>query len=419
MDIISHLSDDLLLRILSFVPTKDVVATSLLSKRWECLWTSVSKLGYDDSYHHTGDYKNFSQFVYRSLLSNKAPVLDKLHLKLGPDCPFIDVELWINIALSRRVRELEIDLFSKEESFNLPNSLYTSETLEILTLISCVLVNVPSSVCLPSLKTLKLDRVDYTDNDTLPRLLSGCPNLEVLFVERHVGDETTDSIVVAPSLQRLTMLDTHSGTCGRFVVDVPSLKHLEITDSVAYVDLRRMENMPVLEKACVWITSSGVTQEFLKALTSVHRLSLSLSLSEVMMHPSGMTFNQLVHLDLYTLTEGWWDLLTCMLQDSPKLRFLRLSNNKLTSESKETPIGWRPPSSVPECLLSSLEAFVWIGYNGRQGDREMAIYLLKNTACLKTATFSPDSTDLGEKYQMLKVLASVATISASSQLLFD
>ena len=44
------------------------------------------------------------------------------------------------------------------------------------------------------------------------------------------------------------------------------------------------------------------------------------------MHPSGMTFNQLVHLDLYTLTEGWWDLLTCMLQDSPKLRFLRLSN---------------------------------------------------------------------------------------------
>ena len=162
-----------------------------------------------------------------------------------------------------------------------------------------------------------------------------------------------------------------------------------------------------------------------------------------MMHPSGMTFNQLVHLDLYTLTEGWWDLLTCMLQDSPKLRFLRFSNvcglqnllvfryidcliiiyfwsqNKLTSESKETPIGWRPPSSVPECLLSSLEAFVWIGYNGRQGDREIAIYLLKNTACLKTATFSPDSTDLGEKYQMLKVLASVATISASSQLLFD
>ncbi|WZZ38916.1 F-box/FBD/LRR-repeat protein At4g26340 isoform X1 [Brassica napus] len=121
-----------------------------------------------------------------------------------------------------------------------------------------------------------------------------------------------------------------------------------------------MENMPALVEASVCITT-GVTQKFLKALTSVHCLSLYLSFSEVV-HPSGMIFNQLVHLDLYTFTEGWWDLLTCMLQDSPKLRLLKLSN---------------------------------------------------------TATFSPDSTDLGEKYQMLKVLASVATTSASSQLLFD
>ncbi|KAL0805671.1 hypothetical protein Bca101_098162 [Brassica carinata] len=149
-----------------------------------------------------------------------------------------------------------------------------------------------------------------------------------------------------------------------------------------------MENMPALVEASVCITT-GVTQKFLKALTSVHCLSLYLSFSEVItnqlnlvnsnscyssmslvyekiiiqvVHPSGMIFNQLVHLDLYTFTEGWWDLLTCMLQDSPKLRLLKLSN---------------------------------------------------------TATFSPDSTDLGEKYQMLKVLASVATTSASSQLLFD
>ncbi|XP_048616842.1 F-box/FBD/LRR-repeat protein At4g26340 isoform X3 [Brassica napus] len=85
-----------------------------------------------------------------------------------------------------------------------------------------------------------------------------------------------------------------------------------------------MENMPALVEASVCITT-GVTQKFLKALTSVHCLSLYLSFSEVV-HPSGMIFNQLVHLDLYTFTEGWWDLLTCMLQDSPKLRLLKLSN---------------------------------------------------------------------------------------------
>jgi len=69
--------------------------------------------------------------------------------------------------------------------------------------------------------------------------------------------------------------------------------------------------------------------------------------------------------------------------------------------------------------LFSLEAFEWIGYKGRRGDREVATYVLKNAACLRTAKFSPESTDVGEKYHMLKELASVPTASTSSKLLFD
>lgn len=49
----------------------------------------------------------------------------------------------------------------------------------------------------------------------------------------------------------------------------------------------------------------------------------------------------------------------------------------------------------------------------------MATYVLKNAACLRTAKFSPESTDVGEKYHMLKELASVPTASTSSKLLFD
>lgn len=75
------------------------------------------------------------------------------------------------------------------------------------------------------------------------------------------------------------MLDKNSGTCDRFVVDAPAMKYLKITDSMAY-ELRQMENMPELVEASVCITK-GAAHKFLKALTSVHRLSLSLSLSEV------------------------------------------------------------------------------------------------------------------------------------------
>ena len=47
-DMISNFSDDILLYILSFLPTKQVVATSVLSKRWYLLWRSVTSFDFDD-----------------------------------------------------------------------------------------------------------------------------------------------------------------------------------------------------------------------------------------------------------------------------------------------------------------------------------------------------------------------------------
>ncbi|CAF2028447.1 unnamed protein product [Brassica napus] len=196
-----------------------------------------------------------------------------------------------------------------------------------------------------------------------------------------------------------------------YVLDAPSLKYLKISDTVSW-NLRQIENMPELVRAHVNIWGGDSTQRFLKALTSVRHLTLSMTTPKFV-NPSGVIFNQLVHLVLCTFSGHCWDLVICMLQDSPKLRFLKLIDDELGIylSGIDIPTGWKQPISVPECLLHSLEAFEWFGYRGRQGEREMATYVLKNATCLKTATFSPLSTDLGEKYQMLKELASVATAS--------
>uniref|UniRef100_A0A1J3F1X8 Putative FBD-associated F-box protein n=1 Tax=Noccaea caerulescens TaxID=107243 RepID=A0A1J3F1X8_NOCCA len=74
MDRISNLSDDLLLKIVSSLPTKNVVATMILSKRWRFLWTMVPRLDFDY------EYGKFVKYVDRSMVLNRAPVLEKLEL---------------------------------------------------------------------------------------------------------------------------------------------------------------------------------------------------------------------------------------------------------------------------------------------------------------------------------------------------
>lgn len=48
-DRISSLSDDLLIRILLRVPTKDAVATTFLSKRWRFVWSMLPRLTYTET----------------------------------------------------------------------------------------------------------------------------------------------------------------------------------------------------------------------------------------------------------------------------------------------------------------------------------------------------------------------------------
>ncbi|CAA7062572.1 unnamed protein product [Microthlaspi erraticum] len=124
MDRINLLPDELLLRILSLLPTtKDVVATMVLSQRWLPFWKLMPKLVYDDSYQNI-EYGKFSRFVDRSLILHEAPV-DTLHFKLVQNSSAADVGIWTAIAVKRCVRDLIIESSPITTPVTLPRSLYT------------------------------------------------------------------------------------------------------------------------------------------------------------------------------------------------------------------------------------------------------------------------------------------------------
>ncbi|XP_028806331.1 putative FBD-associated F-box protein At3g50710 [Neltuma alba] len=183
-DRLSNLSDDLLRHILSFLPTNDVIATSLLSRRWILLWIGLPILHFDDSSFRSPE--SFFQFVESAL--NFLPNFNHIQIcrlkgrganfGLGPDKIISWVKEVINKLNELQVDELEL-CFTSWSGISLPSTIFNCSTLKVLKL-KDVKVNTLSSVNLPSLKVLHLESVIFLEFHCLVMLLSGCPLLEEL-----------------------------------------------------------------------------------------------------------------------------------------------------------------------------------------------------------------------------------------------
>lgn len=88
---------------------------------------------------------------------------------------------WISNAIMRcRGGIEELGLFSYQR-VELPPSIFSSQKLVKRKLgIGNVFLDVPASVCLPSMKVIHLHWVQLCNDDSMKNLLGGCPVLEEL-----------------------------------------------------------------------------------------------------------------------------------------------------------------------------------------------------------------------------------------------
>uniref|UniRef100_M4F660 F-box domain-containing protein n=1 Tax=Brassica campestris TaxID=3711 RepID=M4F660_BRACM len=242
---LSEFPDELLLKILSFLPSKDVVATSAISKRWKSLWKEVKKFRYDATPSYPQTFQMFALFI-RSR-SN----VESLQLKLNPNNSRQDFKDLVNYAVARSLRELRIEMLYK--SFEFPQSLYLYPQLETLILEKLSLVDIPSNVSLIGVKKLHLLSVRFSSDESVTKLLSRCPLLEDLVVRRSTYTNVMVFTVGGPTLKCLSIDNTSGksrpeGVHG-FVINAPSLRCFSIKDTFSnYV---RFGDMPELVKASV------------------------------------------------------------------------------------------------------------------------------------------------------------------------
>ncbi|CAL9224355.1 unnamed protein product, partial [Arabidopsis halleri] len=367
---INGLPDDLLVKILSFLPTEVAVSTCVLSKRWEFLWMWLPNLEFES---HWDPRPGLGDFINKKLPLHRAPVIEtlRLHPNWNPHIKPEDIKRWIEIAVSRYVRELDISYYSENENL-------------------------------------------FPTGKSLQQLLSGCPVLEDLSVRFPYNDNIREFTISVPSLQILSLLLHMNGNLNRYEIDTPSLKYLKLVDWNNREHYSLIKNMPKLREAYVDVGYSNLKNLMIGSITSVKRLTICSSEGS---YGDGCVFKELEQLNLCVCRNKSSNLIGKFLKGSPNLRVLDISVMKI--DNRNDMVSWNQPSSVPECLLSSLQIFNWSPYFGTPQDRDIAVYILKNARYLKKTTFLADTWDtVVPKLQMIKELRLSPRASSTCELVF-
>ncbi|CAA7055987.1 unnamed protein product [Microthlaspi erraticum] len=423
-DRISSLSDDLLLQILLLLPTKEAVATTLLSKRWRYVWTMLPRLDYKET---DSDRKSVWWLLDQSMRLYDAPILESLCIELGSQCPVdVDVVNWVAKAVDCCVRNIIFKLRWESERIRMPKTLYTCKTLVRLVLCGKIIVDVPSPVSLPSLEKLELLRVAYKDEESHVRLLSGCPVLTHLDVlrcagrdrsgkDRYGGDNVRKFSVKVPSLLnfKYTFWQVNEEeTNWSLVIDTPALKFLCILYLWGSSSFST-EYMPHLVHASISVKFYP-DDNLLRSLASINYLQLFLN-DPMVPWWNAVNYSRLIECRIRCFDPDECESLVVLLSNCPQLKvFMVESMSKTDRLENHVPVLWNQPSSVPKCLSSRLEWFRWTGYAGREDEKELIRYIVEHSKCLKKAeVYLNFSCDPEEKQKMAEELKSMPKMLTS------
>ncbi|KAK8630418.1 hypothetical protein V6N13_079214 [Hibiscus sabdariffa] len=351
IDRISDLPDPVLCHVLSFLPTKMSVATSVLSKRWINLWTTVPAL----SFSFTEFSDRFVDSVYKVLAMFQAQTIHQFSLDFehisGVDDEHIDT--WISAAIKRNVQELILKLnlcAPYGPPFKLHDYVFAYKTLVCLRLFDDVFVDVPANACLPSLKILQLER----------------------------DDNILDLDINVPSLKRISVKSPSStaDTC-KLLINAPLLERIGFFDEMI-CDFE-VEDLPNLVEAIFFVDG---TQKLIKKASKVKFLSLSEDAYVSLFYDVKLpVFCNLVCLEITTSCEYWCGL-TTLLKYSDNLKTL-VFHIKVPSYHIGCTCDESLSEIVPKFMSLSLKTLRLTGFCNLKCNWELVRYVLKNAWFLK------------------------------------
>ncbi|MBA0759265.1 hypothetical protein Gotri_022178 [Gossypium trilobum] len=374
VDRISNLPDSILGYILSFLSTKEAVATSLLSSKWRYLFALVSNLDFelDESSQmlKISTIKSFMCFVDRVLFFHNTVNINAFRLRCGKRVDSDRVYGWISAAIWRGVKHLGLSI--SLDNFTLPGVLFTCITLITLKLETNLVLNVPKDVCLPNLKILHLKSIMFPKDDSVESLVSSCISLVELII---CNCSTKKCNISHNSLKVLEII--RSVLYGSLVIDTPALAYFNYTYSVASeYSLKNLQSLIRADIAFLDIrfdSHQTKATAFFEGISNVNILILSSpSLKLLKCCEPLPIFPKLLHLNLYCDYHNFERGVANLLTDSGRLQSLFFYQEALTNL----------PERVPHCILYQLKVIEISGFMTNKDCIGKAKYFLENASVL-------------------------------------
>ncbi|MCD7447736.1 hypothetical protein HAX54_033526 [Datura stramonium] len=256
IDWISQLPDALIIQILSLLSLTDACRTTILSKRWQYLWTCIDNLSYHNKEYSCPDSLTAHKFI--SLTDNVLPLLSCSSIKklsLGFMLNYDDgvsynpkIDKWLEFAVNKKMEDLFLNILytvradKHDQPYSLPQVLCSSSSIVKLECWNCR-ISEDYVLNWKSLKNLTLEYL-FLREKHIEQIMSNCPQLESLKLCAFCGFNRLH--MTSPKCRRLQLTDhdhpdgdwgSFEGDCF-FEIVAPYVQHLKISGNFDHSEIR-------------------------------------------------------------------------------------------------------------------------------------------------------------------------------------
>lgn len=188
LDILSILPENIIDYVLTRMPIRDAVRTSILSRKWRYCWMSISKLVFDDKLVKVSPKSKQSKksklagAIFHVLLRHTGSILE-FNIDVGKLEMYSELDQIIyHLSKSNSVKKL---LISNNYCYKLPSLFFSLQGLKVLELVNCEFEPPSTFNGFGRLESVKFMHVEMTSK-TLQHFLSNCPLLKNVSLVRFI-----------------------------------------------------------------------------------------------------------------------------------------------------------------------------------------------------------------------------------------